>query len=53
MGSCGEIQKRGRYWRDFLILAHDWSAGRPLEDVPLWRGSLQRTLSAALSGTPF
>ena len=42
-----------RSWRDFLILAHELSAGRPLEDVPIMAAIAQRTVSAALSGTPF
>ena len=50
---AAKSKNEGRYWRDFLILAHELSAGRPLEDVPIMAAIAQRTVSAALSGTPF
>lgn len=37
-------------WTDFLVLARELLAGRPLADVPLMRAIASRTVMAAVSG---
>jgi hypothetical protein len=50
---AAKSKQEGRYWRDFLILAHELSAGRRLADIPIMAAIAERTVSAILSGTPF
>ena len=48
-----KFKKESRYWRDFLILARELSAGRPLAEIPVMAVIAERTVSAALADVPF
>lgn len=50
---AAKSKSQGRYWRDFLILAHELSIGRRLADVPMMAVIAERTVSMAQSATPF
>jgi hypothetical protein len=50
---AAKVPKDGKYWRDFLILAHELSAGRPLNEIPIMTAIAQRTIDVTRSGAPF